>query len=64
MTHLEDATDDQVIDQVIDQFGYSLQELRDKGFDKPVFTFTFNVSENDDVHEFPCRLACSIDNGV
>jgi hypothetical protein len=32
MTHPEDATGD----KVINQFGYSLQELRDKGFDKPV----------------------------
>ena len=31
---------------------------------KPIILFSYSVSEQDDVHEFPSQLACSVENGV
>ena len=60
MTHPPDATEDAVLSRINEQ----ISKIETKT-QNPIFLFTYSVSFDDQlVHEFPKRLACSSKDGV
>lgn len=60
MTDPKDYTEDRVL-EFVEQGLAKLEE----SLSHPVYLFSYSISENDDVHTFPKRLACSAtSNGV
>ena len=60
MTHPTDVSEDEVLSRILEQ----IKDIEAK-VKNPVFLFTYSVSFDDElVHEFPKRLACSSRDGV
>jgi uncharacterized protein YegL len=59
MTDPDGITEDDVVDLVTSEITRVQDELQ-----KPVLLFTYSISDNDNVHGFPKRLACASDLGV
>ena len=53
------VTEQDVIDLVSTRINVTMQSIR-----KPILFFTYSISETDEVHVFPKKLACSTELGV
>lgn len=59
MTDPAGVSEDDVVDLVTTEIARVQNDLQ-----KPVLLFTYSISDSDDVHDFPKRLACSTELGV
>jgi hypothetical protein len=50
-------------ESVIDEISTQLELMRGQ-LDRPILLFTYSISETDNAHVFPRRLACAVDQGI